>query len=397
MEDLELEGSLKELFETPSLRWIFVGGKGGVGKTTTSCAVAAQLAKTRESVLIISTDPAHNISDAFTQKFSNTPTLVNGFDNLYAMEIDSRYQETFDFKMSNLPSAEAASFSLTSLLPEMLQAVPGIDEALSFAELMQNVQSMKYSVIVFDTAPTGHTLRLLAFPDLLERGLKKLSTFKDKIQSALQMLNAVSGQQIQEQDFAAKIENLKAVTTSVREAFQDPAHTTFVCVCIPEFLSVYETERLVQELAKQKIDCSNIVVNQVLFPVGGVQDEGCRPPASLLASADAETPAPLEELLAPPAARGEKETAQEENARLRQLIRRMQIRLLALEKSYHSRRAMQSRYLQQIQDLYSFDFHVVPIPQQPEEVRGIERLLRFGDLLSSCRPLPILPPAPSSS
>ncbi|PFH38662.1 arsenite-activated ATPase family protein [Besnoitia besnoiti] len=398
-DDLELEGSLKELLETPSLRWIFVGGKGGVGKTTTSCAVAAQLAKRRESVLIISTDPAHNISDAFTQKFSNTPSLVNGFENLYAMEIDSSYQETLDFQLGSLPGEGNAAFNLTSLLPEMLQAVPGIDEALSFAELMQSVQSMKYSVIVFDTAPTGHTLRLLAFPDLLERGLKKLSTFKDKIQSAIQMLNAVSGKQIQEQDFAAKIENLKAVTTSVREAFQDPAHTTFVCVCIPEFLSVYETERLVQELAKQRIDCSNIVVNQVLFPVGGVEDEDARaPPASLSYSAT-EVPGslvPLEQLLAPPAPRPASEGPEEEATRLRRLVHRLQIRLLALEKSHYSRRAMQSRYLQQIQDLYSFDFHVVPIPQQPEEVRGIERLLRFGELLTTARPLPLLPVSSSS-
>ncbi|XP_026191661.1 ATPase ASNA1 homolog [Cyclospora cayetanensis] len=135
MEDAEcpLEGSLLELIQTPSLKWIFVGGKGGVGKTTTSCAIAAKLAEQRESVLLLSTDPAHNLSDALTQKFSSTPSLVNGFSNLYAMEIDARQHEATDFRLADSKDAQA----LAQLLPDLLQAVPGIDEALSFAELMQ--------------------------------------------------------------------------------------------------------------------------------------------------------------------------------------------------------------------------------------------------------------------
>jgi len=311
-DDDELEGSLNNIVQQNSLKWIFVGGKGGVGKTTTSCSLAVLLAKSRKNVLLISTDPAHNLSDAFGQKFGKTASLVKGFTNLFAMEIDPTLE---------VDTGDVLDSSSQSLISDLASSIPGIDEAMSFAELMKQVQSMNYSVIVFDTAPTGHTLRLLSFPSILEKAFDKLMSVKNKFAGIFQQVSGMINNANTEEKLLNKLEQTKATIELINQQFKNPNATTFVCVCIPEFLSLFETERLVQELSKFKIDTHNIVVNQVLIPEKGSKCKKCV-----------------------------------------------------------ARVKMQSKYLDQILDLYS-DFNVTRLPLLDEEVRGVDAIEKFSALL----------------
>ncbi|XP_020113226.1 ATPase ASNA1 homolog isoform X1 [Ananas comosus] len=304
------EGTVRNILEQETLKWVFVGGKGGVGKTTCSSILSIVLSQVRQSVLVISTDPAHNLSDAFQQRFTKIPTLVNGFTNLYAMEVDPKVEN------DELPNDEG----IDSFLSELTNAIPGVDEAMSFAEMLKLVQTMDYSVIVFDTAPTGHTLRLLQFPSTLEKGLEKMMSLKNKFGGLLTQATRLFGlgDEFSEDAMLGKLEGMKDVIEQVNRQFKDPDLTTFVCVCIPEFLSLYETERLVQELAKFEIDAHNIIINQVLFDEEAVDS-----------------------------------------------------------KLLKARIKMQQKYIDQFYMLYD-DFHITKLPLLPEEVCGVQALKTFS-------------------
>jgi len=329
MDGDEYAGTIENILEQETLKWIFVGGKGGVGKTTCSSSLAVQLSKVRKSVLIISTDPAHNLSDAFSQKFSKDPQLVHGFDNLYAMEIESKIElpENDDVLAESADSAAGGFGGLGEMMQDFAGAIPGIDEAMGFAEVMKLVRDLNYSVIVFDTAPTGHTLRFLALPSVLESGISKVMDLKNRFGGMMGQIGAMMGMPGMNYDeLFGKLESTRETIQEVNQQFKDPDTTTFVCVAISEFLSLYETERLIQELTKYDIDTHNIVVNQLIMD-----------------NADGN-------------------------------------KLLA------ARKRIQDKYLSQIDDLYT-DFHVTKLPLLPDEVRGADKIHRFSRfLLNPYRP-----------
>ena len=159
------------------------------------------------------------------------------------------------------------------------------------------------------------------------------------------MSTMMGGQQDAQEDMFAKLESMRAVITEVNTQFKDPEKTTFVCVCISEFLSLYETERLVQELTTYEIDTHNIVVNQLLFP------KKCK-----------FSPFPVGISLIVSTA------SNCEHCSVRQ--------------------KMQQKYLAEAHELYDEFFHIVRLPLLTEEVRGPEKLKEFSKMLVE----PYVPP-----
>mmetsp|Transcript_7245 Transcript_7245/g.29384 ORF Transcript_7245/g.29384 Transcript_7245/m.29384 type:complete len:429 (-) Transcript_7245:103-1389(-) len=270
-------------------KYYMVGGKGGVGKTSLSSSLAVKFATAGHHTLLVSTDPAHSLSDSLAQDVTGgLPVAVEGTDGmLYAMEVDpdQAKAEFAAFAKQADVSAGAKDFmssvglggladQLGDLkLGELLDTPPpGLDEAIAIAKVVQFIKDEKYAKftrIVFDTAPTGHTLRLLSLPDFLDASIGKIVRLRQKLTSAGDAVKSLFGVADEAQDEAVvKLERLKAQLQEVKDLFRNEDTTEFVIVTIPTVLGISESGRLLAELRKESVPARRLVVNQIINVTG---------------------------------------------------------------------------------------------------------------------------------
>jgi len=277
-------GQYGKLFDTDTakdVQFVFVGGKGGVGKTSTSSALGVKLADDGVKTLLISTDPAHSLGDCLSMKLSGSPAMVEGTDgNLFAMEVDTeKALEEFKEKLRGVSSMKsklgelASKIGLDEFADLLENPPPGIDEVVALGNVLDIAKKGDFQRIVVDTAPTGHTLRLLSFPDFLDSFLQKVITIKKKLDGAINaaktlfgIANFASGEAGKDdiEDAVAALERTRAKAVELKQLLRDTERTQFVVVSIATALAAAESERLVKGLKKRGVACENIIINRLL-------------------------------------------------------------------------------------------------------------------------------------
>lgn len=272
-------------------KFVFMGGKGGVGKTTSSSAIALSSSARGSRTLIVSTDPAHSLGDALDVDLSSGKVVpLPAEKNLWALEIDVN-SALLDFKktMEGFDSSTIAkslgiskemvdSFGVQDMADIFTNPPPGIDEIVALMKIFQhaNIAGMgeknqqQFDRVVIDTAPTGHTLRLLQLPQFLNTLTGKLIKLKMKVTGAIDAFKSFfgggSGESAKVSTMLDKLETLQANIGAVQRTLKDKSLTQFIVVTIPTMMAVEESKRLVSSLQGEGISIANIVCNQVLSP-----------------------------------------------------------------------------------------------------------------------------------
>ncbi|CAH2072109.1 unnamed protein product [Thlaspi arvense] len=277
-----------EMVSVNQRKYYLLGGKGGVGKTSCAASLAVKFASHGHPTIVVSTDPAHSLSDSFSQDLSGGVLKpVQGLDSpLLALEItpermkEEIKSQTGDKSVKNMMDSMGLGMFAGELgdlnLEDMLNAAsPGIDEIaaiskarISLFQVLQFMESPEYSRftrIVFDTAPTGHTLRLLSLPDFYDSSISKITKLKKKITAAASAFKSVFGKkEIQQQEPSSELDQLRERMEKVRNVFRNVDTTEFVIVTIPTVMAINESSRLHASLRKENVPVHRLIVNQLL-------------------------------------------------------------------------------------------------------------------------------------
>lgn len=306
-------------------RYLFFGGKGGVGKTTAASATALFLlhnSKRNDSILLFSTDPAHSLSDSLDVKVGNRLVEVKAFRGarLVAYEMDAslaleRFRAAHGEVLAEI--AERGTLLDEDDINQLLNlSLPGLDEVMSLFELSEVDRAGKYTRIVVDTAPSGHTSRLLRLPEVFERIVRTLDLMGEKHRY---MIEQFARRRAPLDRVELFLRDLNERIASVRNLLYDGGQTSFCLVTIPEAMSVRETQRYLELLKGQGVPVRDLIVNRV-----EQEHEGCE--------------------------------------------------------YCHARVVGQKKWLKEITRAFrGLEFHYVPL--QAQEVRGLEALKEVGNLI----------------
>ena len=254
--------------------YILYGGKGGVGKTTMAAATALASAREGTATLAVSTDPAHSLSDTLETEVPDEPGRVREDIPLYAVEIDpevAQQDDGFEDALGGgvgdgpMPGMIGDGPNGVGAADPATGSMPGSDEAAAVRLLLEYFEDPRFDRVVVDTAPTGHTLRLLELPEALESMVGRMAEMREQMSGVLGGLSGGEDGDQRLSEFADRIERLRAV-------LRDPDRTDFRVVMVPEELSVRESERLLGRLDVFDIPVGTVVVNRVMQDPGEVAD-----------------------------------------------------------------------------------------------------------------------------
>jgi len=240
-----------------NVRLLLFGGKGGVGKTTCATAAALRLSQSypKASFLLVSTDPAHSLTDS-----------IGGFSlphNVKMIELDAQeclatFKEKHNENLREI--ASRGTFLDDEDISQFLDlSLPGLDELMAFLEISRWAEEYSYDCIVVDTAPTGHTLRLLAMPELILKWLEAL----DALLAKHRYMKQLFGGTYHHDELDKFLLELSGSVKQMETLLRDPIRCRFVPVMLAEALSIYETVSLVNELERLKVPITDIVVNKL--------------------------------------------------------------------------------------------------------------------------------------
>lgn len=255
--------------------FVLYGGKGGVGKTTISSATALHMAQAGGRVLLVSTDPAHSVGDVFDAELGPEPTRVREDCDLFALEVDpehrfdEKYADAFDSLVSR---AESLGVDVGDVDIDSRGVIGG--EEVVVVDLLSRYVDSEWDYVVLDTAPTGHTLRLLKLPEVLDSTLGTVGRVVSRVDSVTSRVSGLigdgdgeDGEDEEQIDYESMEQRLREVET----VLTDPERTRFRAVMEPEELSLAETRRLTDQLEDYDIPLDSIVINKVLTDI----DEDC--------------------------------------------------------------------------------------------------------------------------